>query len=259
MSKPKTLTNLRAGKALQKLRIQNGILEQEILASFCQWKENRIRDREISVASITMPEIVRLGIVFSMNPVIIAKRMIAPISIGLDKMTVDNIDVGIWVKTGKFGEVKKWAKAIAEKDYPQNWVVVEDYKDAILYVTDTIDEIRRDVEEAIRNGKMTPTKLVDTSHLGIEWETEIMRSQGRCLKALRLKKSMASQWVAASKIGVNSSWCQTRESAKVSIKLEDCVSIAEAWDLSPFSLVEILLSENPPDDQMLKDLRRKYC
>jgi hypothetical protein len=260
MSKPKSLTNLRAGKALQRLRIEHGILEQAILAiDGCNWKENRIRDREISVASITLVEVVRLGLVFQMDPVLIARRMIAPISISLDKITTNNSDIGIWIKHGKLGDRKTWAKSIIEKDFPGKWVVYEDYKDALLFLTDSIDDVRREVEIDIREGRMKPTELVNTAHLGIEWETEIMKAQGRNLKGFRLRKGYASQWVAASKTGFNSSWQQCRESAKVSIKLEDCVSIAEAWDTSPFTLIEILLNPNPPTDQDLKDLRKKYC
>lgn len=259
MSKPRTRNNQRAGRYLQKLRIENGIMEQKILSDLNGWKENRIRDREIAVASLTLPEIVRLSICFNMSPVLMAKRMIAPISISLDKVTVDNDSIGIWEKTGRLGQSRRWANAIIEKDYPGNWKVFEDYEDALQYFNDTIVDIRQEIEWNMRKGEFTPTELIDTTHLGSDWERAVMVRQGRNLKAARLRKSLASQWAAASKLNLNSSHVQVRESAAVSIKLEDIIWYATGWDMSPYKLVEAVLSETSPTDQELRELRRKYC
>lgn len=259
MSKPKTKNNRRAGKVLQRFRIEKGIREQLELAKAVGWKENKVRDREIGVASITLVDICRFSISLGVDKVDMAKQMLAPISISLDKLTVKNSDIGIWIKTGKFGEKLNWARAIIEESYPQNWVVYPDYDDACLFLTDTIDDIRRDVEEDIKSGKFTPFELISCAHLGLDWEYQQMVKQGQNLKATRLRKGMASQWVAAGKIGVNPSWAQVRESARVSIKLEDVIALGESWDINPFNLVETLLNDNPPTNEDLKYLRKKYC
>lgn len=251
---------MRAGKTLQMIRIENGCLEQFLLAAEGMgWKENKVRDREISVAAIALHEISRLAIVLGMDKVEIAKRMLAPVTISLDRVTIPNTSIGMWERSGKFGEVKKWAECIIERDYKNNFQIYDDYHDSILFYTDTIDDVRRQVEEDIREGRFTPTKLVDTSHLGVEWEISEMKKHGRQLKAARLKKSLASQWVASSKLTLNASWIQCRESAKVSVKLEDVVAIAQGWDMNPFDLVAKLLDDDAPDDNELKILRRRYC
>ena len=259
MSKPKTKNNRRAGKTLQKVRIQRGIREQLELANAVGWKENKIRDREIAVASICLPDICRFAIALQMDKVELAKQMLAPISISLDKLTITNTDIGMWVKHDKFGEKRTWAMAIMEKTFPGDWVVYPDYDDAMLFLIDTVDDIRRDIEDDIKHGRFEPFELVSCAHLGLDWEKEQMIKQGRNLKAARLRKGMASQWVAAGKMSVNASWIQVRESARVSIKLEDVISMGEAWDISPFKLVEMLLSGNSPSNQDFKDLRKRFC
>jgi transcriptional regulator with XRE-family HTH domain len=259
VSKPKTKNNRRAGKTLQKIRIQHGIREQLELANAVGWKENKVRDREIGVASITLVDICRFAIAFNMDKVELAKQMLAPVAISLDKLTIKNTDIGIWIKHGKFGEKKTWAMSIMEKTYPGDWVVYPDYDDAMLFLIDTVDDIRRDIEYDIRNGQFTPYELIDCSDLGLDWELEQMKSQGAALKGVRLRKGMASQWVAASKLAVNASWCQVRESARVSIKLEDVIAIGEAWDITPFKLVEYLLTDTPPSYDDFKALRKRYC
>lgn len=259
MTKPRTRNNQRAGRYLQKLRIENGIMEQKILSDLNGWKENRIRDREIAVASITLPEIVRLSICFNISPVLMAKRMIAPISISLDKIVIDNDSIGIWEKTGRLGQSRRWANAIIETNFPGQWKVFEDYEYALEYYNDTIIDVRQETEWKMKRGEMKPKELIDTNHLGAEWEREQMVKQGRNLKAARLRKSLASQWAAASKLNLNSSHVQVRESAAVSIKLEDLIWYATGWDMSPYKLVEAVLSEETPTDDDLKALRRKYC
>lgn len=259
MSKPKTRHNRRAGKCLQKIRVSKGIHEQLDLATAVGWKESKIRDREIAVASICLTDICRFSISLAMDKVEMAKLMVAPISISLDKVTVDNTTNGIWINRDKFGEKKTWAMAIMEKGFPNSWTEYSDYDDALLFLTDTIDDIRRDCTDQIRDGKMKPFELISCAHLGSDWELNEMRKQGDALKGIRLRKSMASQWVAASKVGVNQSWWQCRESAKVVIKLEDVIAISEAIDISPFKLCEILLTDTPPDYEELKALRRRFC
>lgn len=235
-------------------------MEQLILANACGWKENRIRDREIAVASLSLPELVRLSIVLNLDPVQMACRMISPIMISLDKVTVYNDQkVELWNKTGKFGQIKTWPLALIEKNFPGVWENYSDFDDALLYANDTIDDVRRDREDLIKRGIQPPQELVDTSHLGIDFDKEQMVRQGRNLKAARLKKSLASQWVAASKLNLNASHVQVRESAAVSIKLEDVIWYSSGWDMSPYKLVEMILSETSPTDQELRDLRRKYC
>lgn len=260
MSKPKTRNNTKAGRALQKLRVEHGILEQCILSKAIGVLENKVRDREIGVASITIVDVLRYSLAFEMDAVEIASRLISPITIGLDKQTTNNSErVGLWVK-GKFGQDKKWCQAIIEKDFPGRWIPYEhDFQDALLYLNDTIDSIRSEVEYRIKRGEMMPFELQDCYHLGSDWELARMREQGRRLKAVRLRKGFASQWSAANKIGVNPSWVQVREAANVVIKLEDLIAIAEAWDMSPFKLVEYIFAEETPTDDQLKELRRKYC
>ena len=259
VSKPKTKNNRRAGKALQKIRVAKGVHEQLALATALGWKENKVRDREIAVASITLVDVCRFSIAFQMDKVEIAKLMVAPIAISLDKVTVDNTTNGMWINHDKFGEKKTWAMAIMEKGFPNSWTAYSDYDDALLFLTDSIDDIRRDCTDQIREGKMKPFELVSCAHLGPEWELKEMKKQGDALKGIRLRKSMASQWVAASKVGTNQSWIQCRESAKVSIKLEDVIALGEAWDVNPFKMCEILLTDTPPDYEELKLLRRKFC
>ena len=259
VSKPKTKNNRRAGKTLQKVRIQRGIREQLELATAIGWKENKIRDREIAVASICLTDICRFAIALQMDKVELAKQMLAPISISLEKLTVTNTEIGIWIKHDKFGEKRTWAMAIMEKSFPGDWVAYNDYDDAMLFLIDTVDDIRRDIEDDIKHGRFEPFELVSCAHLGLDWDKAQMIKQGRNLKATRLRKGMASQWVAAGKMAVNPSWCQVRESARVSIKLEDVIALGESWDISPFKLVEMLLNDNPPTNEELKYLRKKYC
>lgn len=260
MSKPKTRNNTKAGRALQKIRIENGILEQCILSKAIGVLENKVRDREIGVASITTVDCLRYSIAFQMDAVEIASQLISPITIGLNKETTSNPErVGLWVK-GKFGQDKKWCQAIIEKDFPGRWVPYEqDFQDALLYLNDTIDSVRSEVEYRIKRGEMTPFELKDCSYLGADWELARMREQGRRLKAVRLRKGYASQWSAANRIGTNPSWVQVREAANVVIKLEDLISIAEAWDMSPFKLIEYIFAEDTPTDEDLRLLRKKYC
>lgn len=257
--KPKTRNNTKAGRALQRIRVEHGVLEQCLLSAKIGVLENKVRDREIGVASVTTVDILRYGLAFDMDAIEIASQMISPITIGLDKQTTNNPKrIGLWVK-GKFGQDKKWCQAIAEQDFPDRWVPYEDFHDAVLFLNDSIEEIRHDVEDKIKRGEMKPFELYDCSHLGADWELARMKEQGRRLKSVRLRKGFASQWSAANRIGVNPSWCQVREAANVVIKLEDLIAIAEAWDMSPFKLVEYIFAEETPTDDQLKELRRKYC
>jgi hypothetical protein len=258
--KPKTRNNTKAGRALQRIRVENGILEQCLLSKAIGVLENKVRDREIGVASVTTVDILRYSLAFRMDAIEIASQMISPIAIGLDKQTTNNPErIGLWVK-GKFGQDRKWCQAIAEKDFPGRWVPYEhSFQDALLYLNDTLEEIRRDVEDQIKRGVMAPFVLNDCSHLGLDWDLARMKEQGRRLKAVRLRKGFASQWSAANRIQVNPSWIQVREAANVVIKIEDLIAIAEAWDMSPFKLVEFIFAEETPTDEDLKILRRKYC
>ncbi len=258
--KPRTLHNIRIGRILQRIRIEAACTEQLLAAQKAGWKENRIRDREIAVASLSLPELVRLSIVFQIDPVVMACRMISPFMISLNKTTIYNDDkVEIWAKAGKFGQTKTWPLALIETKFPNCWEIYSDFEDALLYTNDTIDDIRSEIEYKLRRGEIQPKELVDTNHLGAEWEREQMVRQGRNLKAARLRKSLASQWSAASKLNLNSSHVQVRESAAVSIKLEDIIWYATGWDMSPYKLVEAVLSETSPTDEQLRLLRKKYC
>jgi hypothetical protein len=258
--KPKTRNNTKAGRALQRIRVQHGVLEQCILSEAIGVLENKVRDREIGVASVTTVDILRYGLAFNMEAIEIASQMISPITIGLDKQTTENPErIGLWVKD-KFGQDRKWCQAIAEKDFPGRWVPYEhSFQDALLYLNDTLEEIRHDTEDKIKRGVMTPFVLTSCSHLGADWELARMKEQGRRLKAVRLRKGFASQWSAANRIQVNPSWIQVREAANVVIKIEDLIAIAEAWDMSPFKLVEYIFAEETPTDNDLKYLRKRYC
>ena len=258
--KPKTLHNIRIGRVLQRIRIEAACREQLIAADKCNWKENRIRDREIAVASLSLPELVRLSIVFQIDPVVMACRMMGPFMIALNKTTIYNDDrVEIWNKVGKFGQNKSWPFALIETKFPGCWEIYSDNEDALLYTNDTIDDIRSQMEYDVKVGKIKPQELVDTTHLGPEWELEVMRRQGRNLKAARLRKSLASQWAAAAKLNLNASHVQVRESAAVSMKLEDVIWYSSGWDMSPYKLVEMILSETAPTDDELKAIRRRFC
>ena len=260
MSKPKTQHNIRAGKVLQFLRIEKGILEQDILAKKLGWLENKVRDREIAVASITLVDILRFSKSFNMNPVDIAHRMISPICINLDRTVTSNPEkLELWLKSDKLGNKNKWAKALIEKDFPGVWKNYDDYHDAVLFLKDTIDDKRRDIEDEIKNGKRQPFELIDASNLNDDWALEQMRIQGRNLKAIRLQRGLASQWVAASRVSLNASWCQVREGAKVVIKLEDLILLGEGWKISPYKLVDLIFRPVPPSDDDLKTIRAKYC
>ena len=258
--KPKTLHNIRIGRILQRIRIEAGCTEQLLAAEKCNWKENRIRDREIAVASLSLPELIRLSIVFQIDPVVMACRMISPFMISLSKSTIYNDEkIEVWGKTGKFGQTKTWPLALIETKFPGCWEIYSDFEDSLLYTNDTIDDIRSQIEYDMKIGKVKPRELVDTTHLDADWEKMIMVRQGKNLKAARLKKSLASQWAAAAKLNLNASHVQVRESAAVSMKLEDVIWYSTGWDMSPYKLVEMILSETSPTDQELRDLRRKYC
>jgi hypothetical protein len=258
--KPRTLHNIRIGRILQRTRIEAGCMEQYLAAEKANWKENRIRDREIAVASLSLPELVRLSIVFQIDPVVLACRMISPFMISLNKTTIYNDKlVEVWNKPDKFGQNKSWPLALIETKFPDCWEIYSDFEDSLLYTNDTIDDIRSQIEYDIKCGTMKPRELVDTSHLGLDWEKSVMIRQGRNLKAARLKKSLASQWAAAAKLNLNASHVQVRESAAVSMKLEDVLWYAAGWDMSPYKLVEAILSETSPTDLDLRDIRRKYC
>jgi hypothetical protein len=258
--KPKTQHNIRIGRILQRIRVEAGCLEQYLAAEKAHWKENRIRDREIAVASLSLPELVRLSIIFQIDPVVMACRMISPFMISLNKTTIYNDSkVEIWNKPEKFGQNKTWPLALIETKFPNCWEIYPDFNDALLYMNETIDDVRSEVEYDLKRGVMKPRELVDTGHLGPDWERSVMVKQGRNLKAARLKKSLASQWAAAAKLNLNASHVQVRESAAVAMKLEDILWYSTGWDMSPYKLVEMILSETSPTDEELRQIRKRYC
>jgi len=266
-TKSKSNTNIVAGKNLQRLRIQHGILEQKILADALGWRENKVRDREIAVASISMDDLLRLSMAFKMAPEKMAEELIRPICMDKNNRIVVNKveikDKGFIVSTRNAKTTRKWAYVVKEDTWGQFCPSEEDFGKAVSYYEDTISDIRSDVQYEMSQDNFEKLELEDISHIPEnprnDWSKEHRRIQGLNLQALRLSKGHAAQWQAASLFGYNPSWIQGRESGKISTKLDDIIWMGSGWGMNPVDIAEKILCKTAPDKEELRAVRKKCC